>query len=130
MDSHKVRRLEVVESGRRRRWSAEAKLRIVEESLRGSDSASAVARRHGISPGHLFAWRKMYRDGSLLGSSRGFVAVDFGPAVGSPSTAAEVAPGPGEGRMEVVTANGRRVIVGPDVDASALVRLLTALERS
>jgi hypothetical protein len=34
-DSAQVQRLEVVEFGRRRRWSAEAKLRIVEESFAG-----------------------------------------------------------------------------------------------
>jgi len=39
MDSHsaQVCRLEVVGTGRRRRWSFEEKLRIVEESLRGRD---------------------------------------------------------------------------------------------
>jgi transposase len=34
-DSAQVQRLEVVELGRRRRWPAEAKLRIVEESFAG-----------------------------------------------------------------------------------------------
>jgi hypothetical protein len=43
-----VRRLEVVETGRRRRWPAEVKARIVEESLQAGVSASSVARRHGI----------------------------------------------------------------------------------
>ena len=60
-DSAQVQRLEVVELGRRRRWSAEAKLRIVEESFAGWRQASATARRHGISPSLLFAWRKVYR---------------------------------------------------------------------
>lgn len=32
------------------------------------------------------------------------------------------------GRMEVVSANGRRVIVDPDVDVEALVRLMRRLE--
>jgi len=31
-DSHQVRRLEVVETGRRRRWTDSEKLRIVQES--------------------------------------------------------------------------------------------------
>lgn len=31
--------------------------------------------------------------------------------------------------MEVLSANGRRILVGPDVNASALVRVLEALER-
>jgi transposase-like protein len=65
-DSAQVQRLEVVELGRRRRWSAEAKLRIVEESFAGWRQVSATARRHGISPSLLFAWRKMYRAGALV----------------------------------------------------------------
>ena len=50
MDSHThsgpAGRLEVVETGRRRRWSIEEKLRIVSESLSGPRLASATARRH------------------------------------------------------------------------------------
>ncbi len=48
MDSHtdsaQVRRLEVVQTGRRRRWSEDEKLRIVLESLQGPRQASATAR--------------------------------------------------------------------------------------
>ena len=40
------------------------------------------------------------------------------------------APAPGAaGRMEVVGANGRRVIVDRDVDVEALIRVVQALER-
>ena len=42
-------RLEVVETGRRRRWSEDEKARIVLESLAGPRLVSATARRHGIS---------------------------------------------------------------------------------
>ena len=43
-DSHHVSRLEVVETGRRRRWSDAEKLRIVEESMAGPQLVSATAR--------------------------------------------------------------------------------------
>ena len=43
--------------GRRRRWSAETKGRIVAESLAPGAVVSDVARRHEITPQHLFAWR-------------------------------------------------------------------------
>jgi transposase len=69
--SAQVQRLEVVELGRRRRWSAAAKLRIVEESFAGWRQASATARRHGISPSLLFAWRKVYRAGALVDAEPG-----------------------------------------------------------
>lgn len=122
MDSCLVRRLEVVEPGRRRRWSVEAKRRIVEESLAEGVTASAVARRHGISPAHLFLLRKAHRESGLSGSWPTFapVTVDSGRLAG----------GSAGGRMEIVAGNGRRVIVGADVDVAALVRVLGALEQA
>jgi transposase-like protein len=43
---------------RRRRWSREAKLRIVAESARPDCTVSQVARAHDIAPGQLFTWRR------------------------------------------------------------------------
>ena len=124
MDRHQVHRLEVVETGRRRRWSAESKRRIVEESLIPGVTASSVARRHGISPTHLFLWRKAHREGGLGGSWPTFAPVRIESEMAAPDCGL-----PG-GRMEIVARNGRRVIVGADVDAAALVRVLEALERA
>lgn len=131
MDMHRdsgfVGRLEVVETGRRRRWSVVEKERIVEESFAGDRQASATARRYGISNSLLFKWRKAYREGRLGDrvSSAGFV-----PAlvVGS-DLETEGGPSAAGGRMEIVLAPGRRVIVGADVDAAALSRVLGVLER-
>ena len=50
---------------RRRRWSNEAKGRIVAESYMPGAVVSEVARRHDMSPQHLFAWRKAARAGLL-----------------------------------------------------------------
>src|SRR5258705_7650806 len=71
-DTCPISRLEIVDTGRRRRWPDEAKVRIVEESLSGPRLASATARRHGISNQLLFSWRKAYRAGRL-GAPLGFV---------------------------------------------------------
>ena len=64
MDSHKhstqVERLEVVETGRRRRWSDDEKLRIVMESLQTTRAISSTARRHGISRSLLMTWRRSF----------------------------------------------------------------------
>ncbi len=72
MDSHKdsaqVCRLEVVDIGRRRRWSFEERLRIVEESHQGHRQVSATARRHGISASLLFSRRRDFRAGRLGGA--------------------------------------------------------------
>jgi transposase len=51
--------------GRRRRWSVEAKGQIVAESYAPGAVVSAVARRHDMSPQHLFGWRKAARAGLL-----------------------------------------------------------------
>jgi transposase len=50
---------------RRRRWSDEVKGRIVAESYGPGAVVSEVARRHRISPQHLFGWRKAARAGLL-----------------------------------------------------------------
>jgi transposase len=57
-------RIEVITgTGRRRRWTTEEKLRIVEESLQPGMSVSYVARRHGVAANLLFRWRKLMREG-------------------------------------------------------------------
>ena len=57
-----VRRIELITgTGRRRRWSSEDKANIVVESLAGGVSVSEVARRHGLTPQQLFAWRREAR---------------------------------------------------------------------
>jgi transposase len=52
--------------GRRRRWSDEAKGRVVAESYEPGAVVSEVARQHDITPQHLFAWRKAARGGRLV----------------------------------------------------------------
>ncbi len=49
---------------RRRRWSVEDKIRLVEESNRPGMSVSHVARNHGIAPSQLFSWRRRMAEGS------------------------------------------------------------------
>jgi transposase len=120
-DSARVQRLEVVDVGRRRRWSAEAKLRIVEESFAGWRQASATARRHRISSSLLFAWRKAYRAGTL---------VDAGPGSFVPAVVVEEPPAAAPGRVEILTPNGYRVLAGPEVDEATLGRVLTVLARA
>ena len=51
--------------GRRRRWSVATKGRIVAESYAPGAVVSEVARRHDMSPQHLFGWRKAARAGLL-----------------------------------------------------------------
>ncbi|WLC12551.1 transposase [Bradyrhizobium elkanii] len=63
MDSHTISaltRLEVVETGRRRRLSEEEKARIVLESLSEPRLVAATARRYGLSRSLLVTWRRAF----------------------------------------------------------------------
>ena len=61
-----IDRVEVITSvQRRRRWSAEEKATIVQETYAPGMSVSLVARRHGIAPNQLFRWRRLYAEGAL-----------------------------------------------------------------
>ncbi len=74
-----VRRLEVITgTGRRRRFSADDKARIIEETLVAGAVVSEVARRHGLSPQQLFGWRRQARQPAVAGTD---AAPQFVPAV-------------------------------------------------
>ncbi|MEI4235164.1 transposase [Roseovarius sp. D22-M7] len=66
----------ITDGGRRRRWSSAEKLRIVEATLDGSESISAVARRNGVAPNLMYLWRKLMVE-------RGSVAVIWDDGVTS-----------------------------------------------
>lgn len=51
--------------GRRRRFSAEEKQRLLAEASKPGESVSSVARRYGISPSLMFRWRQLTEQGSL-----------------------------------------------------------------
>jgi transposase len=131
MDVHKhstqIERLEVVETGRRRRWSDEEKLRIVLASLETPRAISSTARQHGISRSLLMTWRRAFRheptvpDGQQTGFARAMVT--------TAETMAMEPSAPASGRMVIEIGNERRVIVDAGVDAAALERVLRILER-
>lgn len=56
----------ITDGGRRRRWSASEKLRIVEETLDERSSISVVARRHGVAPNLLYRWRRLMLEGGSV----------------------------------------------------------------
>ena len=119
--------MEVVDTGRRRRWSDAEKLRIVEESYRGHRQASATARRHGISRALLHRWRRDAREGVLTDGEQmpSFIQATV---VETPQQARREGGAVSVGQMEIALANGRRVRVGPDVDAEALRRVLAVVD--
>jgi transposase len=121
-----MERLEIIDIGRRRRFSKEKKLQIVAESYSEPGLCATTVRRHGISRSQLYEWRRLARAGQLdVGSPSG----DFIPALLVPEIELAAGSLPQAGRMEVVSANGRRVIVDRDVDVEALLRIMRGLER-
>ena len=66
---------EVLEKAKRRRFSAEYKLRILEEAeaCRESGEIAALLRREGLYSSHLTDWRRAQREGALgaLSKQRG-----------------------------------------------------------
>jgi transposase len=130
MDSHKrstqVERLEVIETGRRRRWSDDEKLRIVLESLQAPRAISSTARRHGISRSLLMTWRRAFRPEPACPQAE---QAGFVPAMIVAETEPMVAAAPASGRMVIIVGKDRRVIVDAGVDATALARVLEVLER-
>ena len=67
-----IERIEVITSvQRRRRWSAEEKARIVQETYVPGMSVSLVARQHRIAPNQVFTWRRLYAEGALSADGAG-----------------------------------------------------------
>ena len=57
----------------RKKYSAEEKIRIVLEGLRGEESISALCRREGINPNLYYRWSKGFLEGGkkrLSGDTR------------------------------------------------------------
>jgi transposase len=119
--------VEVVESGRRRRWTEDEKLRIVTESLSGSRLVSSTARRYGISRSLLTTWRRQFR---VEPSGDGEAGPEFVPAVVLAERPASTRAVSSSTRMEIVVSRDRRVIVDAGVDMAVLERVLDLRSRS
>ena len=119
-----VRRLEVITGALgRRRWSVEAKARIVAESLAPGVVISEVARRHDLRPQQLFAWRHQARQGRLVLPAED---LSFVPVVAAGADAPFASARPA-GLIEVAL-GGAVVRVPPEVDGRLLAKVLRALK--
>jgi transposase len=120
-----VRRLEVITGALgRRRWSAEAKARIVAESLAPGVVISEVARRHDLRPQQLFAWRHQARQGRLALPAAELSFVPVVSATDAPPADTSVAP---VGMIEVAL-GGAIVRVPAEVDSRLLAKVLRAVK--
>src|SRR5437588_3415153 len=131
MDSHthspQIGRLEVVDTGRRRRWTEDEKLKIVLESLQAPRRVSATARRYGISRTLLLQWRRLFRAEQKGGAER---QIGFVPAmvVPEPGAAVPAAAGlAGGGAIEIEFATGARMRITGAVDRTTLTAAIAVL---
>lgn len=131
MDSHtgstQVERLDVVETGRRRRWSEDEKLRIVLESLDAPRQVSATARRYGISRSLLLQWRRSFRveQQDAAGQQIGFASAVVVPDSEAVPPARALSAGGDAIEIEFVT--GARMRITGAVDKATLTAALTVL---
>ncbi|RXH04521.1 IS66-like element accessory protein TnpA [Bradyrhizobium guangzhouense] len=123
--STQVERLEVVDTGRRRRWSEDEKLKIVLESLQAPRQVAATARRYGVSRSLLLRWRRSFRpEPKVAADQPGFVPAML--VAESGSTSCPVAPSSSGGAIEIEFAGARMRITGT-VDAATLKAAVAAL---
>lgn len=65
--SDEYQQIEIITgTGRRRRWTAAQKLRMVEETWQTGESISEVARRNGVAPNLLYRWRRLMSEGGAV----------------------------------------------------------------
>ena len=129
MDAHedtpRIQVLSVSDTGRRRRWTDDEKVRIVEESRRDGVTLAEVARRHEISRSMLYDWRYRHKLG-LLGCPTPFmrlVPMDGGVRL-------DVVPPPSAPQLPAVTIDlgeRYRVTIPAGFDMEAAARLLNGL---
>ena len=112
--------------GRRRRsWSLDEKRRIVDESLEDGASLAEVARRHDLNANQLFTWRRQFG----IEPAEAKEIVPILPVTITLDTAAEETDPGSSGQIEIVLADGDRILVWSDVETAALTRVLKALSR-
>jgi transposase len=115
-----------VDTGRRRRWSEDEKLKIVLESLRAPRQVAATARRYGVSRSLLLRWRRSFRPEpkDAAAQQMGFVPARVVAESGA-------TPGPcgpaGGGAIEIEFAAGARMRITGTVDAATLKAAVAAL---
>jgi transposase len=126
----------VLGAERRRRWSYDEKVRLVEETLHSGETVCGVARRHGLAHSLLFTWRRQARQGRLGGDAGpALVPVEITPVAapissGAPQQASSrPAQRTSTGIIEIEFGDGCRVRVDRDVDVEALQRVLEVLRR-
>src|SRR6202158_5096054 len=96
---------------RRRRWSRDDKMRIIEETLAPGAGATESARRHGIAASLVFTWRRRARLATVASAGPRLVPVQVAAAesVRSIETPAAIPARKRRGVVEIGAGGGTRV---------------------
>lgn len=125
-------RVEVLDGvERRRRWSRDDKMRIIEETLAPGAVVTEIARRHGIATSLVFTWRRRARLATVASAGPRLMPVQVAAAesVQSIQAPAAIPARKRRGVIEIELGDGKRVSVDENVDAEALGRVLDVLSR-
>jgi transposase len=130
---------------RRRRWSEEEKLQLVEEACRPGHSVSQVARQRGVNASQLFAWRRQAlakglisdnRPESMVAPALTFAPVNVTEEPAPAESGEEMQPARrrkvsrGSTIIEIELRGGDRVRVEGSADAALVARIVSALRRA
>jgi transposase-like protein len=124
---------------RRRRWTAEQKVKVLTEAFEPGATISAVADRNGISRSQLYAWMKRARKGDIPGISLNspqkplFAPVRIAPTSPTlPMPAVTTSPVACRQRrpsaIEIALTNGRVVRAEEGIEPAWLANLVAALD--
>jgi transposase len=133
---------------RRRKWSRDDRLRIVQETLADGAVIADVARRNEVASSLIYTWRKQALAGLLDGFHQVRIVPEIGPDVtpatalaapqpataqGVPVTSVANAPTPthslARGRIELTLPDGTVLRVDDDGEQGALRAILASLDR-
>jgi len=127
-----ARRLEIFTgAGRRRAWTAEQKAAIVSETCEEGALVSHVARRHGLTPQQLFAWRRQARreaDEGIGGSPFAPVVVEPPRVASPPAESAETKLSDSHPPVIELDVEGSSVWIWPGAEAAMVTAIIDALK--
>ena len=138
-------RIEILGVERRRRWTAEGEVAILDEAFKVGGSVAAASDRPGVSRALIYYWRRQTREGGIVGvgmaptgNAAGFVPVriEADPAATGLRTQTATdpphrpfSPKPRACPIEIGLTNGRVIKVDAGIDPDALARLIAVLDR-
>ena len=113
--------------GQRRRWSDEEKGRIVAEAVAPGAVVAEIARRHELTPQHLFTWIRSAKSGEIALPAEETPA--FVPVVVEPSRTAPAAASRRRSAAIEIAIGAVTVRIPAGVDSRTIEAVLRAVKR-